>query len=147
METLDHHVACHYADQIEPQTLIQIAGKEALAQAQQISQQAQAQGQSQKPMQGSASSTSAGGSSVAGNESENKADPKNTPPKLDPAGQADSRAADSDHDAKTAGTSFEREPWFEKLPPSLRNAVRAKARRRAPRGYEERLRRYFESLD
>ena len=40
-----------------------------------------------------------------------------------------------------------REPWFAKLPPEVRRAVRAQARQPAPRGYEERLRRYFESLD
>jgi hypothetical protein len=42
---------------------------------------------------------------------------------------------------------FRDEPWFTKLPPSLRKAIEARARRRAPRGYEERLRRYFESVD
>ncbi len=38
-------------------------------------------------------------------------------------------------------------PWFAKLPPELRNAIRARSQRRAPRAYESRLRRYFESLD
>jgi hypothetical protein len=41
----------------------------------------------------------------------------------------------------------EKEAWFAKLPPDLRKAIQARSRRPAPRGYEERLRRYFESLD
>ena len=39
------------------------------------------------------------------------------------------------------------EPWFARLPPSLRQAIQAQARQRPPRGYEERLRRYFGSAD
>lgn len=37
--------------------------------------------------------------------------------------------------------------WFAKLPPELRKAMQAQAQRRPPRGYEERLRRYFENAD
>jgi hypothetical protein len=40
---------------------------------------------------------------------------------------------------------LENETWFAKLPPSVRAAIQAKSRGKAPRGYEERLRRYFES--
>ena len=50
---------------------------------------------------------------------------------------------DSDAQAK----KLESQPWFAKLPPELRKAIRAKSRRRPPRGYEERLRRYFENID
>jgi hypothetical protein len=42
---------------------------------------------------------------------------------------------------------FSSEPWFAKLPAEVRDAIRAQARRPAPRGYEERLRRYFEELE
>ncbi|MHC4875094.1 MAG: coiled-coil domain-containing protein [Planctomycetota bacterium] len=42
---------------------------------------------------------------------------------------------------------FDQAAWFAKLPPELRNAIQASSRRRAPRAYEERLRRYFESLE
>jgi hypothetical protein len=37
--------------------------------------------------------------------------------------------------------------WFSRLPPALRKAMNARARRPAPRGYRDRLRRYFESID
>ena len=38
-------------------------------------------------------------------------------------------------------------PWFARLPPGLREAIRSRGRLPSPRGYEERLRRYFESAD
>ena len=59
----------------------------------------------------------------------------------------DSRTPDSPHTADIKARDFEREPWFAKLPPDLQRAIRAKSRARAPRGYEERLRRYFENVD
>jgi hypothetical protein len=34
-----------------------------------------------------------------------------------------------------------------KLPPELCSAIRANAQRRPPRGYEERLERYFRNVD
>jgi len=40
----------------------------------------------------------------------------------------------------------ENEPWFAKLPPETQEAIRTKAQRPAPRGYEEKLRRYFDSI-
>ncbi|HVC94901.1 MAG TPA: hypothetical protein VND64_14495 [Pirellulales bacterium] len=51
--------------------------------------------------------------------------------------------------APTAGRirDFSSEPWFVRLPAEVRGAIRAQARRPAPRGYEERLRRYFEGLE
>jgi hypothetical protein len=43
--------------------------------------------------------------------------------------------------------TFREEPWVAKLPPELRQAIRAQSQRRPPRAYEERLRRYFENID
>lgn len=43
--------------------------------------------------------------------------------------------------------SFEKEPWFTKLPPGVQQSIRASVRRSPPPGYEERLRRYFENVD
>jgi hypothetical protein len=42
---------------------------------------------------------------------------------------------------------FEESPWFARLPPELRKSLRGNARQRAPRAYEEKLRKYFESVD
>jgi len=63
------------------------------------------------------------------------------------APNADSRGNAADQDSTQAKLKFEDEPWFAKLPPSLRASIQSKARGKAPRGYEERLRRYFESVD
>jgi hypothetical protein len=49
--------------------------------------------------------------------------------------------------AAAAEKRLERSPWFAKLPPQLREALRSRPRREAPRGYRERLRRYFQSID
>ena len=43
------------------------------------------------------------------------------------------------------GKSLEAEPWFARLPPDVQKSIQARSRRPAPRGYEERLKRYFES--
>jgi len=59
----------------------------------------------------------------------------------------DSRTASSDHDSGAKARSFHREPWFTQLPPELRKAILANTKHRPPRGYEERLRRYFENVD
>jgi hypothetical protein len=39
------------------------------------------------------------------------------------------------------------ETWFAKLPPELRKSIRAGAGQKPPRAYEERLKKYFESVD
>ncbi len=39
------------------------------------------------------------------------------------------------------------EPWVMNLPPELRQAIRANSQQRPPRGYEDRLQRYFKSVD
>jgi len=43
--------------------------------------------------------------------------------------------------------SFQNEAWFTRLPADLQNRIRAATRRPAPRGYETRLQRYFQSGD
>jgi hypothetical protein len=98
-------------------------------------------------MPGQASSTaSTGGAATQGKSSDNQKAP---PGELQsaPAAQADSRGQAGEGDSDAARQKFEAEPWFAKLPPSLRSAIQSKARGKAPRGYEERLRRYFESVD
>jgi hypothetical protein len=39
------------------------------------------------------------------------------------------------------------EPWFAKLPPEVRNAIRTGSQRTPPRGYEDRLQRYFQNRE
>ena len=53
---------------------------------------------------------------------------------------------DKDPD-ELAERSYLDDPWFAKLPPELRSAIRNNANRRPPRGYEDRLQRYFENMD
>ncbi len=60
---------------------------------------------------------------------------------------SDSRTASSNHDSDAKVRNFEKQPWFAKLPPELRKAIQAKSRRKAPRGYEDRLKKYFENID
>ncbi|MBA2113739.1 hypothetical protein [Bremerella alba] len=63
--------------------------------------------------------------------------------------------ANTEESASSGGTSnsnpaartFEKEPWFTKLPPGVQQSIRASVRRSPPPGYEERLRRYFENVD
>ena len=50
-------------------------------------------------------------------------------------------------DADQAATSLEQESWFAKLPPEMRQAIRARSHRRAPRSYEKKLDRYFRNID
>jgi hypothetical protein len=98
-------------------------------------------------MQGASSSgAGAGGVSVGGNSQNNPAG-GDGPVQPKPAGQGDSRTAGSDADSAAKAQALKNDPWFSKLPPELRDAIQSKTRNRPPRGYEERLRRYFESND
>jgi hypothetical protein len=88
-----------------------------------------------------------GGVSTGGSTPNNQIGPEQEL-KLNPPGAAsDSRTEGSDADSDAKAQAFQNDPWFSKLPPELRDAIRSKARNRAPRGYEERLRRYFESIE
>lgn len=104
------------------------------------------QSQAQSPMPGDPSAAKTGGAASGSKSAQN---PDAQPGELEntPAAQADSRGEKADQDSTATAQKYEREPWFAKLPPALQNAIQAKARGKAPRGYEERLRRYFESVD
>ena len=105
------------------------------------------EGESESPQEGDSSSTAKkGGSPKSGKTASNQ---KATKGDLETAAAADvdSRGELVDQDTTARGARLENEAWFAKLPPSLRAAIQAKSRGKAPRGYEERLRRYFESVD
>jgi hypothetical protein len=59
----------------------------------------------------------------------------------------DSRVPDGASGGDMKARAFESAPWFAKLPKELRDAIRAKSRREPPKGYEETLRRYYESIE
>jgi hypothetical protein len=98
-------------------------------------------------MQGAASPTAkSGGAAKSGETAANQPQPDGDPMPT-PATDADSRGELASQDAAVGNLKFEGEPWFANLPPGLKAAIQAKARGKAPRGYEERLRRYFESVE
>jgi len=89
-----------------------------------------------------------GGVSQAGPGVENQPAPEQDLMPFDPQLANSGPTADSDKDVqKQPEPTFIEKPWFAKLPPELRNAIRSNAQRRPPRGYEEWLKRYFESVD
>jgi hypothetical protein len=126
-----------------------IAGAEANAQAAAICTQPGGGGQPRANPAGAATAQGkGGGTSVDGEATENQSAGDNPLERLDGPGGADSRTADANADAAAGGEDeFEAPPWFAKLPKRQQDAIRADALRRAPRGYEERLKRYFQSVD
>jgi hypothetical protein len=111
--------------------------------------QSPSQSASKKPSQGGTSSQANVGGSSSGTAGGQNQDTPDAPLELQQGPQpgSDGRTASDKHDATLKGRNFEREPWFAKLPPELRKAIQAKPRREAPRGYEERLKRYFENVE
>jgi hypothetical protein len=53
----------------------------------------------------------------------------------------------SEQGADVESRGFEKEAWFTRLPADLQNRIRGATRRPAPRGYEEKLQRYFQTDD
>ncbi|MFI4876311.1 MAG: hypothetical protein ACIALR_13260, partial [Blastopirellula sp. JB062] len=88
-----------------------------------------------------------GGTSQGGSPTQNQ-DGAEMPLSSAPEPQSgDSQAGASAEDRAAESRRFDRQPWFAKLPPGLQKAIQAGARRAPPRGYEQRLRRYFENVD
>jgi hypothetical protein len=111
---------------------------------------AEGQGKTQKPSEGKASPKSSNGGGSKRGEFKLNDDLKKGAPQLagDPSQPADTRVPSTGpRDADAAARALGNEPWFAKLPPDLRKAIRAKAQRPPPRSYEEKLQKYFESID
>ncbi|MCA9116461.1 MAG: hypothetical protein KDA79_15355, partial [Planctomycetaceae bacterium] len=100
------------------------------------------------PSQASGSSESTASSSGEGTEAENDS-LKKDPLKFDPADgeQKAAKPGAGGAESQTVARRFRNEAWFARLPAELRSSIRAGAGRRPPRAYEERLRRYFESVE
>ena len=111
--------------------------------------QSQSQTPSQQPQEGATSATAqGGGASKEGQPAENEATKEESLALKDtngPTGNSQTGSKKGDRDIQTR--KLEQQPWFAKLPPELRAAIRADSQRRAPRAYEERLRRYFQSVE
>jgi hypothetical protein len=109
------------------------------------------QGESPMPSQiGPTSATAQGaGTSKGGTLAENdglKDGPLEFTPTEGTAG--DSRTANAGaREDESNPRNYRRDAWFAKLPPNLRNAIRANAQQEAPSAYRERLKRYFESIE
>lgn len=109
------------------------------------------EGQSPMPSENGATSPTAqgGGTSKGGSLAQNdslKDGPLESVPTEGSAGDSRTGNAGARED-ETNPQNYRRDAWFAKLPPNLRNAIRANAQQEAPRAYRERLKRYFESIE
>ena len=106
--------------------------------------------QSKPPQNAQASQKSEGGGvSDVGQPTENQAtkdDPLNVVDTATPSNDGRTPTS-SDRTREIEQRQLRQAAWFAKLPAELRNAILAGSQRRAPRAYEDRLRRYFESLE
>lgn len=107
-------------------------------------------GTGQPPQNAQASQKSeGGGDSNVGLETENQPTKDESLNVVDTATPSkDGRTPNStDRTRQIESRQLRQAAWFAKLPAELRNAIIAGSQRRAPRAYEDRLRRYFESLE
>jgi hypothetical protein len=140
-------------------TAKQIAGPEANAAAAKMAaamkgegkgEGAPGEGESENPGEGSPSASAKKGGGTKGGKA--VANQKGNDGELEKGNEekSDNRAKGSGGDAVAGGSGgkgVEGEAWFAKLPPSVQAAIQAKSRGKAPKGYEERLRRYFDGVD
>ncbi|MFP6763440.1 MAG: hypothetical protein VB858_07475, partial [Planctomycetaceae bacterium] len=126
------------------------AQTQAQADAQSQSQsnvQSQSESQTQTPQSGKASAQSSQ-AAREGQFSENEPTREEALSLKDTSGPSgNSQTASKKGDRDIQARKLEQQPWFARLPKELRAAIRAGSQRRAPRAYEERLRRYFQSVD
>jgi hypothetical protein len=112
-------------------------------------EQGQGQGKSQNP-QGS-KTPGGGGSSKGGKSTENQAvkagaiEMQDAPKDND--SRVDGKRAGEAGKGALAGAGKREGAWSASLPRGVRDAMKSREKKAMPRGYEERLKRYFESLD
>jgi hypothetical protein len=73
--------------------------------------------------------------------------PDATAPATTPAQQASRSGSEKSSDVPAGKQDLKNQPWFARLPPDVQKAIRSSSERPAPRGYEDRLRKYFENTD
>ncbi len=140
-----------------PQAMEQLAAMMAAAQAagQQgqpgESQGSSAPGSESSPMPGQQAQTSPAGSggNTRGGEATDNVARQDGPLEAGQQGAdgTDNRTGDNGQGANVASRDYAQPPWFAKLPAELREAMQIEMQRRPPRAYEERLRRYFQSIE
>jgi hypothetical protein len=114
-------------------------------------------GQAKNPRKGEsggkhqAKSSSSGSSAGTSKNGETPNNPELKQGPLEVAANAaksgDSKSETAQRDAQAPSRTAGQEAWFARLPPDLRKAIRAKAQRPPPRSYEDKLQRYFQSID
>lgn len=122
------------------QTAGQSSGEAASADGQQAGASKGSDGQGKAASEGGKSGAATAG--TPGNPGSSQAD--GGKPAATPAGRKAGSSAEGS--AGPLGGAKER-AWFAKLPPELRASMRSGGKGRPPRGYEERLRRYFDSAE
>ena len=101
------------------------------------------------PMATFANAAATGGGTSKGKQglSENQAPKEGVPQVVEAQTDADSRVPGGrDGDAKTQQQPVEKSPFFTSLPKSVREAINSRENRKLPRGYEERLKKYFKNI-
>jgi hypothetical protein len=76
------------------------------------------------------------------------AEPPTEPSETGRRMEDDALGATSAADAARSGArAVGNDPWLAKLPPEVRSAIRANSQRTPPRGYEERMQKYFRNIE
>jgi tetratricopeptide (TPR) repeat protein len=101
------------------------------------------------PMATFANAAATGGGTSKGKQglSENQAPKEGVPQVVEAQTDADSRVPGGRNgDVKTQQQPVEKSPFFTSLPKSVREAINSRGNRKLPRGYEERLKKYFKNI-
>jgi len=114
--------------------------------------QGQGQGQGMGMGMGAGSTSPGGGGSSRGGRSATNPDVKDGPPVLAEAPQDNDTRLDEKRGGDVGDEARRKregkEPsWFTALPEAVRNAMKSREKKTPPRGYEQRLKKYFENIE